>query len=298
MKMCFLTQTASDISDYYKSFFKGFDLFFITFKTPNERAVAYLPNSSWSEGRNRLWEEVKGRYDYYIFMDDDLRFLKPRLNVSPYNLYLLQKVQSAVLNRGFQYSYNEASSEYFIQRLLHSLNKYSPEVLSVVKFYTAATQLDIATLKADSFIRPMGWFDAEFTVLSQFAASKMLPYDTKLSGWVSAQIPIYVYAHEVFATKAVIVLDLAANNTRHTPQYFTSYDGLDDCRNMLRAMTEATGRNFDSFLDESSGVDLLYGKEEIIAGIPNVGVTQNYAENFSSRLKGLDKLIHPNMNFM
>ena len=30
MKICFLTQTASDISDYYKAFFKGYDLFFVT----------------------------------------------------------------------------------------------------------------------------------------------------------------------------------------------------------------------------------------------------------------------------
>lgn len=38
----------------------------------------YLPNSTWSEGRNRLLKEAKKRgcYDYYLFFDDDVIFVK------------------------------------------------------------------------------------------------------------------------------------------------------------------------------------------------------------------------------
>lgn len=63
MKICFLTQTATDISDYYKEFFRDKNLFFVTFKTPNNNAVAFMPKSTWSDGRNRIWEEVKDKFD-------------------------------------------------------------------------------------------------------------------------------------------------------------------------------------------------------------------------------------------
>ncbi len=34
----------------------------------------HFPNSSWAEGRNRLYELARDKYDYYVFMDDDLVF--------------------------------------------------------------------------------------------------------------------------------------------------------------------------------------------------------------------------------
>lgn len=74
MKVLYLVQTASsrpypDIPDD--------KLCLLTFKQPADNAI-FLPNSTWTTGRNALLQAVldkaaKGEvYDYYIFLDDDL----------------------------------------------------------------------------------------------------------------------------------------------------------------------------------------------------------------------------------
>lgn len=50
------------------------DVRFLSWKTrsPDPRSVFY-PQSSWTEGRNRLYKEIEGTsYEYYIFIDDDV----------------------------------------------------------------------------------------------------------------------------------------------------------------------------------------------------------------------------------
>lgn len=52
------------------------DLIQSTYNAPVEGAH-YFPGSTWAEGRNGLLEkalELKDRYEYYIFMDDDVEF--------------------------------------------------------------------------------------------------------------------------------------------------------------------------------------------------------------------------------
>lgn len=51
------------------------DAIFLTYDEPISEAI-FFPNSTWAEGRNRLLEHalLKGRYDYYVFCDDDISF--------------------------------------------------------------------------------------------------------------------------------------------------------------------------------------------------------------------------------
>lgn len=54
------------------------DLIQSTYNAPAEGAH-YFPGSTWAEGRNGLLEkalELENRYEYYIFMDDDIEFHK------------------------------------------------------------------------------------------------------------------------------------------------------------------------------------------------------------------------------
>ncbi|WP_136465402.1 hypothetical protein [Flagellimonas onchidii] len=51
---------------------------FLSWKLKNEHMI-YFPNSTWTAGRNRLLLEARvqqERYDYYIFLDDDILFNK------------------------------------------------------------------------------------------------------------------------------------------------------------------------------------------------------------------------------
>lgn len=294
MKICILTQTATDISDDYKKFFRGKDLFFITFRTPNDKAVTFLPNSTFADGRNRLWAEVRGKYDYYVFIDDDLLFLKPKVALSPLATFLSHKL---VYRGHLKQAYEQATPDYFFAHLERHLEKYRPEVLVPMGIGDPVTRLDMAAMRKNSFVRRLGYFDGQCTVLSDYAASKMLPYDTKFSGWWSPAIPIYLYAYHVFGAKSLGISDIAVINTVKNGAYVPNYDGLQDCKNMLAAISDATGQDYNQYFRESSAVDNFHGEEEILARLPSPGDQEDYAANFARSLKGIETVLHPNFAF-
>ena len=51
------------------------DHFRINWKTPDDDLSAgFYPGITWSEGRSVLYEIVRGKYEYVIFIDDDIQF--------------------------------------------------------------------------------------------------------------------------------------------------------------------------------------------------------------------------------
>ncbi len=57
---------------------EGADAIFLTYDEKIDGAI-YYPDSSWAEGRNLLLERASGSghdYQYYLFLDDDTRFVK------------------------------------------------------------------------------------------------------------------------------------------------------------------------------------------------------------------------------
>uniref|UniRef100_UPI0010A5B4C0 hypothetical protein n=1 Tax=Flagellimonas onchidii TaxID=2562684 RepID=UPI0010A5B4C0 len=52
------------------------DIIYLSWKKEHDQMV-FFPNSTWTDGRNHLFEiagKLKERYDYYIFLDDDIVF--------------------------------------------------------------------------------------------------------------------------------------------------------------------------------------------------------------------------------
>lgn len=298
MKICFLTQTASDISDYYKSFFKDKDLYFVTFKKENDNALAFIPHSTWSQGRNTIWEQVKGNYDYYVFIDDDLKFFnfKSIFTVSPFIAYLYYRIYK----NNFIDSFEQSTPEIFFSKLELYLEKFRPEVLSITQLdNNPVNKLDSIALRKNSFVRRVGFFDAQFTVMSNYAANKILPYDTSLSGWSSSQIPIYLYAFHVFASKAINVSELAVANSFHTGAYAPNYDGVLDCTKMIKEISESTFTDYSALLSESPdhAVNYLYGEKIIIDNIPLPQSIEDYKLNYENNLLGLENLLHKGIGF-
>ncbi len=81
-------------SDLIKNYFhladrESADAIFLTYDKQIDDAV-YYPDSTWSEGRNKLLEEAekKGGYLYYIFCDDDIEFTNGGWD--EYEYYLLK----------------------------------------------------------------------------------------------------------------------------------------------------------------------------------------------------------------
>lgn len=53
------------------------DAIFMAYDEPGDDVI-FFPNSTWAEGRNKLLEEALkyGDYEYYIFCDDDIEFIR------------------------------------------------------------------------------------------------------------------------------------------------------------------------------------------------------------------------------
>lgn len=52
------------------------DIIYLSWKQQHNDMI-FFPDSSWTDGRNRLMEEARGRsktYEYYILLDDDIQF--------------------------------------------------------------------------------------------------------------------------------------------------------------------------------------------------------------------------------
>ena len=295
--ICVLTQTATDISDYYKDFFRGYDLYFVTFKKENSNAVDFLPNSTWSDGRNRLWEEVRGKYNYYLFIDDDLIFNKAKHA----KIALLQRIRQKLDKGNLVNSYEKCSSNFFIGRLNHWLKYYKPEVLTVKNLNNlCAHSLDANALSHNQYVRRVGWFDAQFTLLSNYAAEHLLPYDTSFSGWASAQILIYLLSYNVFGEKAISVTDIAVNNIFHTGAYVENYKSNLDCKQMIECLDklgiESKTKLFDT---KTNHVNLFYGKENILNKLIDKTLNVNYYEVFrtSSMFKLKEIMANNNLDF-
>jgi hypothetical protein len=298
MRICFLTQTATDISEEYKEFFRDKDLFFVTFKAPNPNALAFAPKSTWSDGRNKLWEMVKDKYDYYVFMDDDLLFYNMSARISKFGLgaYIYYKYYC---KGNLPACYKQSTPIEFFYKLEEHLNEFKPEVLSVTQIdCDFHHDMDTLALRKNTFVRRMAHFDAQFTVMSNYAASKLLPYDNRISGWWSSQIPIYLYSYNVFGSKAVSAVDLGVMNRNHVGAYVVNYDGIQDCKKMITKISEATGRDYSELgsLNEEEAINLNYKKDALRKDIlPSKMASEDYKSNFQNKLSGLENLITHNM---
>jgi len=80
MKFAVMVQSPGPLPENYDAVrdADGVTLFHLTFKTELPGAL-FLPKSTWTEGRNRLFEAARASqaaFDYYIFADDDVSFAK------------------------------------------------------------------------------------------------------------------------------------------------------------------------------------------------------------------------------
>jgi hypothetical protein len=73
-RFAYLIQAEEDVPEHLREQLErpGVDTYLLTWRVPREGAI-FFPKSTWTEGRNRLFQEVKDKdYDYYVFMDEDV----------------------------------------------------------------------------------------------------------------------------------------------------------------------------------------------------------------------------------
>ena len=75
-KFLYIIQAASKLPNIYDCLKKR-DYVLLSFKENTEESTIFYPDSTWTTGRNKLREYIfnlKQRYDYYIFLDEDVVF--------------------------------------------------------------------------------------------------------------------------------------------------------------------------------------------------------------------------------
>lgn len=74
MKVVYLVQAEAGVPRRLKNQLdrSGGDTVLLTWRERVDGAI-FLPNSTWTDGRNRLYQEVKDKdYDYFVYMDEDV----------------------------------------------------------------------------------------------------------------------------------------------------------------------------------------------------------------------------------
>ena len=89
MKVCVLEICPKEPNDNHKNIFSDnrVDYFYVSYKENSENAIKFNKNKSWGFNRNALFNHVKGKYDYYFFIDYDI-ILESKSDENPLDLIL------------------------------------------------------------------------------------------------------------------------------------------------------------------------------------------------------------------
>ena len=91
LKCIYLIQASGRLPDIYNDFKNNSEYVLLSYKNNTEETDIFFPNSTWTTGRNKLREyalKLKNKYDYYIFMDEDIEFTKPTENFKSFEKLL------------------------------------------------------------------------------------------------------------------------------------------------------------------------------------------------------------------
>ncbi|MFA7272964.1 MAG: hypothetical protein WC044_03800 [Crocinitomicaceae bacterium] len=74
MKVCILEICEKEPSKHHVELFANsdHDFFYVSYLEEGEDCIAFNKKKSWAFNRNCLFEHVKGKYDYYLFIDFDI----------------------------------------------------------------------------------------------------------------------------------------------------------------------------------------------------------------------------------
>ena len=92
LKYLYLIQKAGKLPDIYNYIKNNSKYVLLSYKYKTKETDIFFPNSTWTTGRNKLREyslKLKEKYDYYIFIDEDIVF-NPNENFGTFEKLLNQ----------------------------------------------------------------------------------------------------------------------------------------------------------------------------------------------------------------
>ena len=130
IRCLYLIQAEGSLPEIYNDL-RNKDFLLLSYKNQTDDTNVFMPNSTWTTGRNKLREQalkLKKKYDYYIFLDQDVVFLngktfddfeqllvtyKPHVAVPNFNAYKYPKIGNINTTLRFDGLYNAFSEKVF-----------------------------------------------------------------------------------------------------------------------------------------------------------------------------------------
>jgi FkbM family methyltransferase len=189
VKFLYIIQTSTKLPDIYECLRKR-NVVLLSFKENTPDTTIFYPNSTWTTGRNKLREYVlnlKEKYDYYIFLDEDVLF-------------------------------TDYSQENGFNKLEELIIKYKPYIANpnLDNYYTHHTYGNNIPLGES---QTTTWFDGMCNAFSKeaFFSNVLFPYidifDNK-SWWMSQYIMIILCS--IYKKEVVVFNNLKVTNEIHS----------------------------------------------------------------------------------
>ncbi len=251
----YLIQASAGLPKIYECLQKRSYLL-LSYKEDTSDTTIYAPDTTWAEGRNRLYQYVKDNnllYDYYIFMDEDAILKKTKSILIPNVSDLHYRIMRSVYARSFsesllskwllgsvfnyltyQLEEQEAGFEYFEESL-----KLGYPIMGIsVCGYNHIRQSKITTLPKEIreknlenlnwVLQTVPWMDDICNALSQevFFANTVLPYTVKYDAdtWWVASFIFTVKSNLYYPNKIIQNNEYSILNTQHV--YYPRIRGL------------------------------------------------------------------------
>jgi len=186
----------------------------LSYQTRADDTDIYAPQTTWTSGRNRLIRHVKTHdlnYDWYVFLDEDVRFvgLSQRAGFDMFES-VLQVVDARIVTVALG-DYNRRNNQ-------ERLNGIVPAELCKQGVENPAWEL-----------QTVDWFDGLFNAFSHaaFYDARLLPYSDKFDGesWWASQFITILRANHCYRNRIVQCNRLTARNTQYSdyPRGFDAF---------------------------------------------------------------------------
>ena len=191
--------------------------------TSTDKNAFHFPNSTWMEGRNELYRRalLKGNYDYYFFLDDDLSIPSRQLKTEAYKV-LLRRVKETMRAFEFRETWRflkdiqtnnfDTEAEWFTA-LEQTIAKYHPKIATC----TSATHPWDIYNRTSNEVECVTLGDHGCLAIHADAAAQLFPYDTKHSkhNWWAASEDFHKRSQILFPKEMIRVNQLTWYNAQH-----------------------------------------------------------------------------------
>jgi hypothetical protein len=187
-KCLYLIQCSSKLPDIYDCL-KNKNIVVLSYKQKSKDTTIFFPNSTWTTGRNKLREyalSLKEKYDYYIYLDEDIIF------------------KNYTQKDGFRH-------------FEHLLDVYKP-LIGNPQMENRGWYNNHGNLIKDAEAQSVLCFDGIMNAYSKkiFFEDNILPYDTHFdkTNWWGSQIMTWIKCHYYYKNKVILFPQLMIRNSQ------------------------------------------------------------------------------------